>query len=63
MKTDIEIQTPRLSKAMLSGDRNTFQLLEIAANEIPSGDPRDLLLGASKLFGKLQNQLTSKITP
>jgi len=54
-------QTPQLSRAMQAGENSTGQLLEIAANEMPRGDLRDLLLGTAALIGKLSGQLGDKI--
>lgn len=55
------IPTPNLSRAAESGNADTSQLLEIAANEIASGDLRDLILGASQLVQSLKLQLTAAL--
>jgi len=52
-----KIDTPRLSEAMKSGDKSTVQLLEIAANEIASGDLRDLIVGTARLLEKTKEKL------
>jgi len=56
-----KIDTPRLTKALQSGDKSAAQLLEIAANEIASGDLRDLLIGSAKLIRRTREQLTEKL--
>ena len=55
------MNTPKLSKAVKDGERSTLQLLEIAADELPHGDLRDLLHGTADLLSKMRIQLASAV--
>ena len=55
------MNTPNLSKAVRDGTSGTIQLLEIAANELPRGDLRDLLLGTAEIISKMKIELAAAL--
>lgn len=55
------MDTTRLDRAMESGNYSTPQLLEIAATAAPSGNLRDLLLGAAKQLDRQSKQLAKAL--